>query len=80
MRLILSNCYAVALVPDSLFLLPPADDHNPSAAAKAARKQRVAKNEAQHQTNLARAERSERKIAVEKSLLTTKASTASMGK
>jgi len=56
------------------------DDHNPAAAAKAARKQRVAKNEAQHQTNLARAERSERKTAVEKSLLTTKASTASMGR
>jgi regulator of ribosome biosynthesis len=72
--------HAVTIVFDPLFLLLPADDYNPAIAAKAARKQHVAKNEAQRQANLARAERSERKTALEKTLLTTKASTASMGR
>lgn len=57
-----------------------ADGFNPATAAKVERKQRVAKNEAQRNANLARAERVERKSTLEKTLLTTKASTASMGK
>lgn len=75
-----SNHRVVITVFDALTLLPPADDYNPASAAKAARKQRVVKNEAQRQANLARAERSKRKTILEKTLLTTKASTASMGR
>lgn len=62
------------------FVLSSADDYNPAAEAKAERKQRVSKNEGQRLANLARAERSERKSEVEKTLLRTKGSTASMGK
>lgn len=62
------------------YCYPTADDYNPGAAAKDARKQRVIKNEAQRQANLARAERSERKTALDRTLLATKTSTASMGK
>lgn len=57
-----------------------ADDYNPAAEAKSERKQRVSKNEGQRMANLARAERAERKTEVEKTLLRTKGSTASMGK
>lgn len=60
-------------------------DHDPSQAARAARKARVAKNERQRLQNLARAEgvaaeRDERKRDIEKTLATTRVSTASMGK
>ncbi|KAF8313273.1 RRS1-domain-containing protein [Clavulina sp. PMI_390] len=56
------------------------NDYNPATAAKAERKQRIAKNEAQQKANLARAERTARKSTLEKSLLQSKTSTASMGK
>ncbi|EIW73083.1 hypothetical protein TREMEDRAFT_22893, partial [Tremella mesenterica DSM 1558] len=70
-------------------------DHDPAASAKKARKERVAKNEAQHKANLAHAtaptstrsisaqnseNRSKRKVELERSMLLTKTSTASLGK
>lgn len=57
-----------------------ADDYDPANEAKSERKQRVAKNEGQRLANIARSERAERKTEVEKTLLRTKSSTASMGK
>ncbi|KAF6762029.1 ribosome biogenesis regulatory protein-domain-containing protein [Ephemerocybe angulata] len=61
-------------------------DHNPQLAARHERKERIAKNEKQHLANLARASGSSasgpssRKAELEKSIATTRASTASMGK
>ncbi|KAH7887347.1 ribosome biogenesis regulatory protein-domain-containing protein [Phlebopus sp. FC_14] len=60
-------------------------DFNPAQAARNERKARVAKNERQRLQNMARAqaardEREERKAHVEKTLASTRISTASMGK
>ncbi|KAH9482496.1 Ribosome biogenesis regulatory protein-like protein [Psilocybe cubensis] len=58
-------------------------DYDPRKAARDERKQRIAKNEKKHQQNLARAgavSRDERKAEIEKTLATTRISTASMGK
>lgn len=59
--------------------------HNPATIARTERKERVAKNERQRSQNAARAqgppnEREERKKDIEKTLATTRISTASMGK
>jgi regulator of ribosome biosynthesis len=56
------------------------DDFDPAAAARDERKKRIAKNEKQTQANLLRAQKGERKDEIERTLLTTKGSTASMGK
>lgn len=70
-------------------------DHDPSKAARDARKERVAKNERQHKQNVARATQSTgpsigpstapvpnsiRKKEIDRTLAVTRASTASMGK
>ena len=68
-------------------------DFNPSLAARKERKERMAKNERQHQQNLARAEsesgstskngvalQSQRKRDIDRTLATTRASTASLGR
>ncbi|KAG5639674.1 hypothetical protein H0H81_005857 [Sphagnurus paluster] len=59
-------------------------DHDPRKAARDARKERVAKNEKKHAQNVARAAaanpRDARKQDIEKTLATTRISTASMGK
>ncbi|KZT71506.1 RRS1-domain-containing protein [Daedalea quercina L-15889] len=65
-------------------------DHDPSKAARDARKAKVAKNEKQHQQNLLRAQgtsasnvgpaNSDRKNHIDRTLATTRTSTASMGK
>ncbi|KAH9833669.1 ribosome biogenesis regulatory protein-domain-containing protein [Rhodofomes roseus] len=65
-------------------------DHDPVKAARDARKTKVAKNERQHKQNVARAQgsnassaapaNSERKKQIDRTLATTRASTASMGK
>ena len=61
-------------------------DFNPSNEARKERKERVAKNEKQRLQNMARAqgpetsERDQRKRDIEKTLATTRVSTASMGK
>ncbi|KAH9938030.1 ribosome biogenesis regulatory protein-domain-containing protein [Fomitopsis serialis] len=67
-------------------------DHDPAKASRDARKAKVAKNERQHQQNLARAQgprasgtgtapaNSERKTQIDRTLATTRSSTASMGK
>ncbi|KAH9942569.1 ribosome biogenesis regulatory protein-domain-containing protein [Amylocystis lapponica] len=67
-------------------------DHDPAKVARDARKAKVAKNEKQHLQNLARAQHqgastsagsaapSERKTHIDRTLATTRASTASMGK
>lgn len=68
-------------------------DFNPSEEAKKARKERMAKNERQHQQNLMRAQQSapsssstappqntQRKREIDRTLATTRVSTASMGK
>ncbi|EED78367.1 predicted protein [Postia placenta Mad-698-R] len=66
-------------------------DHDPAKAARDARKEKMAKNERQHQQNLARAQGAsasatapappqERKKQIDRTLATTRSSTASMGK
>jgi len=65
-------------------------DHDPAKASRDARKAKIAKNEKQHQQNLARAQGAsasssapvvqERKKAIDRTLATTRTSTASMGK
>lgn len=60
-------------------------EHDPAQVVREARKARVAKNERQRLQNLARAdgapsEREQRKQDIEKTLATTRISTASMGK
>ena len=57
-------------------------DHNPAATAKAERKARVAKNTAQHDANLASAStsREARKAELNRSMLISKTSTASLGR
>jgi regulator of ribosome biosynthesis len=58
-------------------------DRDPSQVARGERKARVAKNERQRAQNLARAapnEREQRKTELEKTLATTRVSTASMGR
>ncbi len=66
-------------------------DHDPVKAARDARKARVAKNEKQHQQNLARAmplpvgtsstgAPADRKKQIDRTLAVTRTSTASMGK
>jgi len=56
------------------------DDFNPVAAARKERKERITKNEKQQLANVARAQQTGRKNEIERTLLLTKASTASMGK
>jgi len=58
-------------------------DYDPRKVARDARKERTSKNEKKHQQNIARAAgnpRQERKQEIEKTLATTKISTASMGR
>ena len=62
-------------------------DYDPAKAARAERKERVAKNERQHQANLARAAAGssalpagDRKKQIDRTLAVTRASTASMGR
>jgi len=64
-------------------------DYDPSAEARTVRKARIAKNERQHSQNLARSQQGQtasahthtgRKREIERTLTTTRASTASMGK
>lgn len=77
----------------SLKFSPTIDaDHNPSKVARDARKERVAKNDRQHKQNLARAQHqegtsdappppnSQRKRDIDRTLATTRVSTASMGR
>lgn len=74
------------------FVVPCTDaDFDPSKAARDARKTKIAKNEKQHQQNLARtqgpsaaaappANNADRKKQIDRTLATTRTSTASMGK
>ena len=62
-------------------------DHDPRKVARDSRRERIAKNEKKHQQNVARANgasnthpRDARKNDIEKTLATTRISTASMGK
>lgn len=58
-------------------------DWDPRKAARDERKERVTKNEKKHQQNVARSNttpRQERKDEIERTLATTRQSTASMGK
>lgn len=59
-------------------------DYDPAKAARDERKARLAKNEKQHQANLARAagssSASERKRDIDRTLAVTRTSTASLGK
>jgi hypothetical protein len=56
-------------------------DHDPRKVAREARTRRISENEKKRQQNIARAgPRQERKMEIEKTLATTKISTASMGK
>ena len=63
----------------------PAIDFDPAQEAKSARKARVAKNERQRLQNIARAEaarevRDQRQTEIDRTLASTRVSTASMGK
>ncbi|KAJ7074145.1 ribosome biogenesis regulatory protein-domain-containing protein [Mycena amicta] len=55
-------------------------DFDPRKAARDERKARVAKNEKQHLANVSRAQGNPRKTEIDKTLASTRASTASMGK
>ncbi|KAI0732795.1 ribosome biogenesis regulatory protein-domain-containing protein [Fomitopsis betulina] len=63
-------------------------NHDPSKVARDTRKEKMAKNEKQHQQNLARAQgtgaapsnNADRKTQIDRTLATTRTSTASMGK
>jgi hypothetical protein len=55
-------------------------DHDPRKVARDARKERISKNEKKQQQNITRANGNPRKMEIEKTLATTKISTASMGK
>jgi len=55
-------------------------DIDPAMEARKERKERVAKNERQHLQNLARAQHVDRKREIDRTLATTRSSTASMGK
>jgi regulator of ribosome biosynthesis len=79
------------LLPSCIFSLLSDVDFDPSAEARKARKERVAKNEKQHQQNLARAQQTptgtapsttnvQKKRDIDRTLATTRISTASMGK
>ena len=88
------QCWYAHLVNLLLFksnMLLPDADFDPSKAARDARKARVAKNERQQQQNLARAQQGtpssstagpvqERKRDIDRTLATTRVSTASMGR
>jgi len=58
-------------------------DHDPSNIARTERKERIAKNERRRQQNIAASgpsDREQQKMQIEKTLATTRASTASMGR
>ena len=55
-------------------------DHDPRKVAREARMKRVSENEKKREQNIARAAGGLRKMEIEKTLATTKISTASMGK
>lgn len=80
---------AMAASNNSLTVLPDAD-YDPAKAKRDERKARISKNERQHEQNLARAQGAtgstvvpaiaERKKQIDKTLVTTRTSTASMGR
>lgn len=83
----------LCLIHNISHLTPIDVDFNPSQAARAERKEKMAKNERKHLQNLARAQaaqgtpnesgkvpQSQRKQLIDYTLATTRVSTASMGK
>ncbi|KAG6910762.1 hypothetical protein DXG01_007649 [Tephrocybe rancida] len=73
------------VVVHTILTLRPDADYDPRKVSRDARKERVAKNEKKHAQNVARAvaasnPREARKNEIEKTLATTRMSTASMGK